>query len=474
MGRRVAPMGGRPRPTTTRPLAIIAVIALTVVACAPTTDDADAEPQRPPVVVDASLGVVRVAPGEPIVVRMVLDTDDPEGLAPVLESAFRAAVEDFGAIQQDYRVDLGTTIPAGCSATDGARIGDDLAASAEQEGIVGILGPQCTSTLLGLQAPASDAGLLVLAPRSTVLTLTEGPDGLLAQDRAEGMWRTVPSELAEARAAAVHAVEDLGATRAVVIGDGSLPSAGLVTAFRDRFEERGGTVVLATDVDAAVVVGALREEGSDARAAADAALGELLDAAAAATADVAFLPFAGTDAGPTADEVLRALLPAWSARGALDDVPRITTSRALGPDLRPTALLALDAALDLRVTAPVLDLPDAVSAVTGMSASQTLERVAATSGVATPPGWWAYAYDAATLLLRAVEDGSLIDVDGSLVLSRAELRDTVARTRFEGLTGPLRCSPLGDCAAPRIRIHIHEDPGATALSGLPVVATVED
>lgn len=458
-----------------RHLTVVAVIALTVGACAPATDDADAEPQRPPVVVDASLGVVRVAPGDPIVVRMVLDTDDPEGLAPVLESAFRAAVEDFGAIQQDYRVDLGTTIAAGCSATDGARIGADLAASAEQEGIVGVLGPQCTSTLLGLQAPASDAGLLVLAPRSTALTLTEGPDGLLAQDRAEGMWRTVPSELAEARAAAVHAVEDLGATRAVVIGDGSLPSAGLVTAFRDRFEERGGTVVLATEVDATAIVGALMEEGSDARAAADAALDGLLDAAAAATADVAFLPFAGTDTGPTADEALRALLPAWSARSALDDVPRITTSRALGPDLRPTALLALDAALGVRVTAPVLDLADdAVSAVTGMSASQTLERVASTSGVATPPAWWAYAYDAATLLLRAVEDGSLIDVDGSLVLSRAELRDTVARTRFEGLTGPLRCSPLGDCAAPRIRIHIHEDPGATALSGLPVVATVED
>ena len=276
----------------------------------------------------------------------------------------------------------------------------------------------------------------------------------------------MPSELREARAAAVHAVTDLGATRAVLIGDGTIAGASLATAFRDRFEELGGTVVLDEQVDPSVIVGALEEDGSEARSAAEAALDPILDGAAAASADVAFLPLEG--------DVLRGLLPAWMDRSALDDVPRITTGRALGPDLRAPDLLAAESTLGLRITAPELDFLDAVSAVTGMSASQTFERVVATSGIDDPQGWWAYAYDAATLLLRAIEDGSLVDVDGSLVLSRAELRETIARTRFEGLTGPLRCTPLGDCAAPRIVIRGHEDPTVEGLLGLPVLATVED
>lgn len=443
---------------------LLAVLVATVAACAPEPTDSTPVPDRPPVVVDTSLGVVRIPEGEALRVRMVLDDGDPESLAPVLEAAFRAAVEDFGAIQQGFRVDLGEVVVTGCDTTSGEDVGAALAE--DLDGVAGVLGPQCTDTLLGLQGPAATAGLVVLAPRTTLGTLTAGADGLIGQDRAEGTWRTVPSELAEARAAAAHAVEDLGATRAVVVEDGTLAGAGLVDAFRTRFEELGGTVVLDGRVEPEVVLGVGAEEGSEQRAAAEAALDALLDDAVSAEPDVAFLPLAG--------EVLGALLPAWAGRSALDDVPRIASGRALGADLRAPELLALDAALDLRVTAPSLDATDAVSAVTGMSGSQTLERVVATSGVDDPPGWWAYAYDAATLLLRAIDDASLVDIDGSLVLSRAELRGAIARTAFEGLTGPLRCDPLGDCAAPRIVIHRHEEPSATALRDLPVVATITD
>lgn len=467
MGRH-ADRRGRRRPAIDLPSilpATLVALSLTVAACAPPADDAAPTPDRPPVVVDASLGVVRVAPDAPLLVRIVLDEGDPESLSAVLEAAFRAAVEDFGAVQQDFRVDLGTATVTDCSEEDGARVGAELAGTAEADGLIAVLGPQCTETLLGLQGPAGAAGLVVVAPRTTLPTLTEGADGLIGQDRADGTWRTVPSALTEARAGAAHAATDLGATRAVVVEDGTIVGAGLAAAFRDRFEELGGTVVVDRMVDPSVIAGASAEEGSEARVAAEEALDALLDEAAAATADVAFLPLES--------DVLRVLLPAWMERSALDEIPRLTTTRALGADLRAPELLAAESSLGLRIAAPVLEVPDAVSAVTGMSAAQTLERVVATSGIDDPRGWWAYAYDAATLLLRAIEDGSLVDVDGSLVLSRAELRGTVARTRFEGLTGPLRCTPTGDCAAPRIVIHAHEDPSAVDLGGLPIVATID-
>ena len=450
----------RRRPTAT----VLTMLALTVAACTPPASDTATPPDRPPVVVDTSLGVVRIDPGASLRIVMVLDEGDAESLAPVLEAAFRAAVEDFGAIQQGFRIDVGEVVTADCDVESGARIGAALAA--DVDGVVGVLGPQCTGTLLGLQEPAATAGLVVLAPRATLATLTTAPDGTAGPDRAEGTWRTVPSELAEARAAARHAVEDLGATRAIVVEDGSVVGAGLVAAFRTRFEELGGTVVLDDSIRPEVVLGMSAEDGSEARIAAEGALDALLDDAAVTGADVAFLPLTG--------DVLAALLPSWSERSALDDIPRIATGRALGDDLSAPDLLEPSTTLGLLLAAPVLDASEAVSAVTGMSGSQTLERVVATSGVADPPGWWTYAYDAATLLLRAVDDASLVDVDGSLVLSRAELRSTLARTAFEGLTGPLRCGPLGDCAATRIAIHQHEEPTAVALRDLPIVSIVTD
>jgi len=452
--KRLARRIGRDAGPAAGPAAALAAVALLLGACAPVDGAGERPPDRPPVQVDTSLGVVRVAPGTPVALRIVLDgTEDPEGLAPVLEAAFRTAVEDFGSIRQNFRVDLGEVITTTCSREDGARAAATLAAAEDATTVVGVLGPQCSATLLGLQGPAADAGLVVVTPRPTDLTLTVGADGLVGQDRAEGTWRTSPSLLREAQAAAEHAAEDLGLTRAVTLHDGSIESAGLAAAFRTRFEALGGTVVVPLTVEAEVT-------GEDAERA-EAALDALLDAVIAGGVDVAFLPLP--------DHVLLALADGWSGRTRLADVTRLMTSASATPEL-----LGDEASLGHLIVSPVLDFPDAVSAVTGMSASQTVERVASASGTRTPAGWWAYAYDAATLLLKALEDSSLIDVDGSLVISRAELRATLAGTTFGGLTGQLSCSALGDCAARRIVIRAHDDASVTVLADVPAVATLGD
>jgi branched-chain amino acid transport system substrate-binding protein len=427
-------------------------LAVTVLlgACAPVDGAADRPPDRPPVQVDASLGVVRIAPGTPVGLRIVLDgVEDPEGLAAVLEAAFRTAVEDFGAVQQGFRVDLGQAITTGCSGEDGVRAAQSIIDAPDAEQVVGVLGPQCSATLLGLQGPASAAGLTVVSPRPSDLTLTVGADGVVGQDRAAGMWRTAPSLLQEAQAAAEHAAEGLGLSRAVTLHDGSIGSTGLASAFRTRFEALGGTVVVDRLVEADLT--------GDDEARAEAALDALLDAIVDGTVDVAFLPL------PI--DMLLALADGWADRSRLAGVTRLTTSVAGVADFLGDA-----ASEGHLLTGPVLAFPDAVSAVTGMSASQTSERVSSMSGVRAPDGWWAYAYDAATLLLKAIEDSSLIDVDGSLVLSRAELRATLARTTFGGMTGQVSCSPFGDCAARRTAVRAHDDASIDTLAALPVVA----
>ena len=436
-----------------RPLhALALVVALSLAACLPEDPASGARSDaRPPVQVDTSLGVVRIPADGTIDVRMVLDgAEDEEALADVFEAAFRTAVEDFGVVQQGFRVDLGAPISTDCSQADGARVGAELA---ESGSLVAVLGPQCSATLLGLQGPLSMAGMSLVTSRPTALTLTVGADGAPGQDRAVGMFRTAPSTLQQARAAAEHAAAGLDLSRAVTLRDGSLESAGLASAFRDRFQALGGTVVVDREVDPAVL-------GTDEERA-SAAVDALLDAVSGGNVDVAFLALEA--------DLLLAVADGWAGRSSLARTTRIVVVTAGIADF-----LGDEASQGHLLSSPVLEVDDAVSAVTGMSTSQTLERVTSLSGAPRPSGWWAYAYDAATLLLKALEDTSLVDVDGSLVISRAELRENLARTRFGGLTGTIACTPLGDCAAPRIVIRGHEDASITDLSDVPIVARIDD
>lgn len=433
-------------PRVSAALSATAATLLLTSGCAP-VEPVDTAEELPPVEVDESLGVVRLAEGSDIPLRIVLDGDaDPEGLGPALEAAVAAAVEDFGVIQQRFRVDLGTPLTTTCDTGDGARAAD---AVLEDPTVVGVIGPQCMATLRGLQPSLTAAGLVIVTPRPTDVTLTVGADGTIGQDRAEGTWRTSPSLLREGVAAADHAVTGLELTRAAVLHDGSIGAVGLADAFRARFEALGGTVVVEEQVDPGVTDADDEVAGP--------LIDALLDSVAAGDVDVAFLPL-----GPDA---LLAVAPDWNARSGLSGVTRIATGLATTPEV-----LAAEAATGHLLTGPALDPGDAVSAVTGMSASQTLERVVSLSGVEDPVGWWAMAYDAATLLLKAIEDTSLVDTDGSLVISRAELRATMARTTFGGLTGRIACTATGDCGAGRILIRALEEPPADGVAGLPVVA----
>jgi branched-chain amino acid transport system substrate-binding protein len=442
-----APSGAVPRPAPL--IAAVLTSALLITACL--GDDASDRPTQDltPVTVDTTLGVVRVPAGHTIDVRMVIDgQEDDEALAGVLEAAFRTALEDFGVIQQVFRVEFGAAVTATCSQDDGVRIGEELAGV---ESLVAVLGPQCTSTLLGLQGPLSGAGLVIVAPRPSDVKLTVGADGLPGQERNPGVWRTAPSLLMEAQAAAQYATEELMRSRAVTLYDGGPEAAELVAAFRDRFQSSGGTVVLERELDEATFDGDEQE--------ASAALEELLDAILAGSVDVAFLVLE--------PPLLNVLADGWSGRTRLAGVTRLVTSRAATEDF-----LGHESSIGHLVTGPAFDDLERVSSVTGMSGSQTRERVAAISGDRAPAGWWAHAYDAATLLLKAIEDASLIDVDGSLVISRAELRETLAATGFTGLSGTVACTALGDCAASRIVIRSLDDANASTLAELPVVARI--
>jgi branched-chain amino acid transport system substrate-binding protein len=66
----------------------------------------------------------------------------------------------------------------------------------------------------------------------------------------------------------------------------------------------------------------------------------------------------------------------------------------------------------------------------------------------------AHAYDAANVLMAAIQKVAVKDADGTLHIPRQALRDAVAATKdFKGLTGNLTCDPNGDCADPKIAVY---------------------
>lgn len=62
----------------------------------------------------------------------------------------------------------------------------------------------------------------------------------------------------------------------------------------------------------------------------------------------------------------------------------------------------------------------------------------------------AYAHDAATILLDALNEVAALDADGELTIDRAALRAAIRAYQGDGLTGALDCGDDGDCAAAHV------------------------
>jgi branched-chain amino acid transport system substrate-binding protein len=65
-----------------------------------------------------------------------------------------------------------------------------------------------------------------------------------------------------------------------------------------------------------------------------------------------------------------------------------------------------------------------------------------------------HAYDAANILMDAIEKIAVKSPDGTLYIGRQALRDQVSKLKdYKGVTGNLTCDPNGDCADPRIAVY---------------------
>ena len=112
---------------------------------------------------------------------------------------------------------------------------------------------------------------------------------------------------------------------------------------------------------------------------------------------------------------------------------------------------------------------DQVNEATDRSGAELFASYRERYGEEPSSAYLAHAYDATTMLLRAIEEVAVIDID-TLYIDRAALRQALTATAgFKAIIGSISCDGFGDCGTGRVNIYHHPDPAVTVIAELPVV-----
>jgi branched-chain amino acid transport system substrate-binding protein len=312
----------------------------------------------------------------------------------------------------------------GCSAEGGQTGATALAAN---EAIVAVIGTSCSSAALGVADKIfSDKGIVLISASNTNPALTS------AEAHQPFYLRDAHNDKIQGAIVADFALQELHAKTAATINDESPYADGLAAAFRDWFTANGGEIV-----------------GQEAIQSTDTDFKPLLTSLAQQNPDVLYFP----DFNPAC------ALIASQAKDIMPDTALIGSDGCLATDFLETAG---DAANGVYASSPDL------STFAGTTAYQDLIRqYKATFGQSPPSVFHAHAFDAANILFAAIEKVAQDDGSGNLTISRTALKDAIfATSDYQGVTGTITCTPLGDCAT-NVTIGIFQAPDWPVEGGNP-------
>jgi branched-chain amino acid transport system substrate-binding protein len=289
-----------------------------------------------------------------------------------------------------------------CSAEGGQTAATAVTAD---ESVVAIIGTNCSGSATAALPTISAAGLVMCSPSNTAPALTD-PEGTWQP----GYFRAAHNDLFQGRIAAEFAYNELGATTAATVHDGSPYADQLQQVFAATFTELGGTITF----QGAVNVG-------------DTDMRSVLTSAAADSPDVLYFPI-------------------FEPEG-----PFIVAQSSEIEGLEDTILFGADGLL--ADSFPENSGPNAEGMylsgpyIAGASYDEFLAKWESQIGGVPPSGFHAFAYDCTNMIFDAIEAASQQGSDGTLLIGRQALRDAMATTSgFNGLSGNLSCNEFGDCA----------------------------
>lgn len=406
--------------------AILLSGALLSAACVgPGTAGSTASPTSDP------YGQVVVAGGDPIRIGTLLAANGEAGGAGVdslrgVEMAIDYLDGAFdGTSGKLFGRDIVlTNTEDGCTASSGGSAAQALAST---PGLVGVIGTSCSLSAPGAADVLSADGVLLISPTNADPTLTE------PLSHREFYLRVAVNAALEGRTAADFAASELDAGTAATIREGDDAAGGPAEVFRTRFR----------DDDRVVVASEVVEGAASTRRA--------LTRLAEAPPDVVYLSL---------DAEARSC--ATLAREAADTQGFSDTAILVSGGCMDAAETAVpgDAVLGgAYVVAPDL----APRSADDFYRTEVLPAYRAQYGNEIPSTAFAYAFDAASILLdavaRAADEGQ-----EDLTIGRSTLRDAAFGTdAYSGITGTLSCTELGDCAS-EVRMGVFRVPSVPASS----------
>ena len=412
----------------TRWSAILVVLMLVLAACQPDTGSGDSgEPSAsagggddPTAVCEADeFGCVEVAEGQPIVLgtALVITTADAD-----LGQDSQYGAHVAGDLRNDDGGIKGHMIEWDdqddqCSAEGGTTAARALVADPQ---IVAVIGTSCSGAGIPAAQITSEAGVLMVSPSNTAPSLTH-------PDTHEPFYaRTAHNDTVQGAAMATFACEELGVGTAATLHDGSPYAEQLQQVFADSFiEQCDGEVVYQ---------GAVGDEETNFR--------DVLDDIVASGAELVYYPIF-TAGGAAMTQQAR----------EYPELDEVALAGADGMQSQTFLGTAAEAADGLYTSGPDLAFSNALYADTFLPAYYELCGCDQTLSV-----FHAHAFDAASLVLDAIDEVSIEGDDGTLYIPRTALRDAFFGTAdYEGVTGTLTCDENGDCADPKISVSLIGD-----------------
>ena len=362
------------------------------------------------------LGAVEVPPGAAIQIRTLGTlTGDLAALGVTADRAVRIAVEDYGRIH-GFDVEIGEALDERCS-SDG---GNEAAQAVTDEGtVVGVVGTVCSAAAAAAAEVLSDAGMVMISPANTLPALTSDLAGTAGEHHHDGYYRVSLNDLHMGRAAAVFLTEHLGVSSAAAINNSGEYTTALTGAFARAFTAAGATVTGTYEIDVA---------STDAE-------DTLIDIAAAAPEALFLAVFR-----PSGDTVAEQARDGETVLVAFDG-------------LRNADYLSLEFSQGMFFAGPDQRLLSNANQSTGRAAEEVPAIYQRRYGEAPAGLLWAYAYDAAAMLLDAISAAATVNDAGALVIDRAAVRQHLDNLGgYNGLSGAIACDDFGDCGSGAVTV----------------------
>lgn len=295
----------------------------------------------------------------------------------------------------------------GCTPEGGANAALKLIADPQT---VAIVGTTCSGAAATASEAMSRAGLTMISGNNSAPFLT-AIGGKRAPNWQAGYFRTASNEENSGKTAAMFAFEKLGIRKAATINDGDIYTRGLTDGFANQFQHLGGEIVLSTAV-----------------AKGERVMGPVLTAVRRSGAQLVFFPLFQPEGNFMVLQARKT--PGFEQIVLMSDGSLIESSfiEDVG-----------DAGKGMYFVGPFHPSGPAVDDLVSAYRSKY--------NTAPSADYFLSAYDAANLLMNAIESVAVQSPDGSLHIGRQALRDALYAVRnVQGITGNLSCNEFGDCA----------------------------